>query len=148
MQYFYINQNSELPTLRMELINDGKFEFIKNNYFNLAIQNTQSITFSMWDESNNLVISNAPCNLILNDESCEDVYIIEYKWKKRDTKKKGQFKGQFKITFNDDLKVSGEEFSIYKRKTEKELEFEISDAKYIEGTLIMPIYEDLTIFIK
>lgn len=128
MQYFYINQNSELPTLRMELINDGKFEFIKNNYFNHAIQNTNSVTFSMWDESDNLVISNAPCNLILNDESCEDIYIIEYKWKKRDTKKKGQFKGQFKIDFRSDLYEEGVE--------------------YTSGLLIMPIYEDLTIFIK
>ena len=127
-QYFYINQNSELPTLRMELIDDGRYEFIKTSQFNNAIQNAD-ITFSMWDENEILKISDAPCSIVLSaDGGCEDRYIIEYKWNKRDTKKKGQFKGQFKIVFKDDLYESG--------------------ISYPNGDLIMPIYEDLFIMVK
>ena len=129
-QYFYINQNSELPILRMELIDDGRYEFIKTDKFNNAIQNA-AITFSMWDEQGILKISNAPCSIILSeDRGCEDRYIIEYKWKKHDTKKKGQFKGRFDIKFNDDIK--DENYS----------------NPYPSGDLIMPIYEDLIIMIK
>lgn len=128
MQYFYINQNSELPHLRMELINDGKYDFLKASKYNNSIQNAD-VTFSMWDENEILRISNAPCTIVLSqDGGCEDRYIIEYRWKKRDTKEKGQFKGQFKIDFYPDLKEEG--------------------VVYPSGLLIMPIYEDITIFVK
>lgn len=43
-QYFFINKNSELPLLRCELIQDGRTDFHK---FYLAIQNTNSVTFTM-----------------------------------------------------------------------------------------------------
>ena len=128
MQYFYINQNSTLPTLKVELVNDGRFEFLKAGKFYNAIQNAD-ITFSMVDETGVLKISEAPCGIVLvNEKSCEDRYIIEYRWKEKDTKKKGKFKGQFKIVFKDDLYESG--------------------VTYSDGTLIMPIYEDICIFIK
>lgn len=128
MQYFYINKDSELPYLRMELIHDGKYDFMKNNRFNMCVQNAE-ITFSMWDENGNLKISDAPCDLVLSEEGgCEDRYIIQYRWKKRDTNTKGQFRGQFKITFNGGIYKEGEVFP--------------------EGDLIMPIYEDLVIMIK
>lgn len=128
MQYFYINQNSVLPTLRMELVNDGRFEFLKAGKFNNAIQNAD-VTFSMEDEHGVLKISESPCNIVLaTEKSCEDRYIIEYKWQPRDTKKKGIFKGQFKIEFGGDLYEEG--------------------VSYPEGALIMPIYEDIYIHIK
>lgn len=128
MQYFYINQNSTLPTLRVELVNDGRFDFLKAGKFYNAIQNAE-ITFSMEDESGVLKISDAKCNLVLvQEQSCEDRYIIEYKWKQKDTKTKGKFKGQFKITFSNDI-------------------YEDS-VIYPSGTLIVPIYEDLYVFVK
>lgn len=129
MQYFYINKDSELPYLRMELIHDGKYDFLKNNRFNMSVQNAD-ITFSMWDENDNLKIADAPCDLVLSEEGgCEDRYIIQYRWKKRDTNKKGQYRGQFKITFNgSDIYQEGK--------------------SYPTGDLIMPIYEDLVIMIK
>lgn len=128
MQYFYINKDSVLPYLRMELIHDGKYDFMKNNRFNMSVQNAD-IVFSMWDEDGNLRISEAPCDLVLSEEGgCEDRYIIQYRWKKRDTREKGQFRGQFKITFNGGVSQEGTTFP--------------------EGDLIMPIYEDLTIMIK
>ena len=128
MQIFYINQGSTLNNLRVELVNDGRFDFLKAGKFYNAIQNAE-ITFSMEDENGILKISDAPCNLVLVDEkSCEDRYIIEYKWKERDTKKKGIYTGKFKIKFNPDIKEEG--------------------VTYPDGTLIVPIYEDLKIHIK
>lgn len=128
MQYFYISQNSELPYLRMELVNDGKYEFLKSGKFFNAIQNAD-VTFSMWDEDNVIKISDAPCGIVLSEEeSCSPMYIIEYRWKKRDTKKKGKFRGQFKITFKDDLYEDG--------------------VTYPVGDLIVPIYEDVCVMVK
>ena len=83
----------------------------------------------MRDEDGVLRVSNAPCNLILVDEnSCEERYIIEYQWKQRDTKKPGKYIGTFEITFNGDLYEDG--------------------VAYPSGNLIVPIYEDLGIIIK
>lgn len=128
MQYFYINQNSTLPTLRLELVNDGRFDFLKAGKFYNAIQNAD-ITFSMEDENGVLKVADAPCNLVLaTEKSCEDRYIIEYKWKERDTKKKGKFKGAIKVKFNNDIYEEG--------------------VTYPDGTLIVPIYEDLYVFVK
>jgi len=127
-QYFYIEQNSELPSLRMELINDGQYGFEKSYQFNNAIQNAD-VFFSMEDENGILKISNAPCEIFLSQDSgCEERYIIEYKWNKRDTKKKGTFKGTFKIKFKDNISEEG--------------------VNYPSGDLLMPIYEDLYIQIK
>ena len=127
MQYFYIVQNSELPYLRMELVNDGKFEFLKSGKFFNAIQNAD-VTFSMWDEDDVLKISEAPCTIVLSEEGCEQRYVIEYRWKKRDTKTKGKFRGQFKIDFKGDLMQDG--------------------VHYPDGVLLMPIYEDVVVMVK
>lgn len=142
-QYFYINQHSVLPTLRIELILDGRFEFFKARTFNNAIQNAD-VTFSMTDEDGILKISNAPCNIIMsNDSGCEQRYVLEYPWKARDTKKKGQFKGQFKIVFKGGLKDADEEKSIRNENGEWE-----KRTDYPVGDMIAPIYEDLIVMIK
>lgn len=128
MQYFYINKDSLLPTLRVELIKDGKYEYWKTYQFNNAIQNAD-VTFTMWDADGRLKISKSPAIIVKSDESgCEDEYIIEYQWKKRDVKEKGEFLGRFEITFNDDLYESG--------------------MTYGGGNLIMPIVEEIGIMIK
>lgn len=143
MQYFYINKDSVLPSLRIELVLDGRYEFYKVRTFNNAIQNAD-VTFSMVDENGILKISNAPCNLIFAEtDSCEPRYVIEYRWKKRDTKTKGQFKGQFKITFHDGLKVADEEKQIRNENGEWET---ATDTPV--GDMIAPIYEDLIIMVK
>lgn len=127
-QYHYINAGATLPWIRMEMVNDGKFEFMKSGKFANAIQNAD-VTFSMWDENDVLKVSEAPCNIVLSTEGgCEDFYIIEYRFNKRDTKKKGKFKGQFKIDFHGDIYQDG--------------------VTYPEGMLIMPIYEDVYIVVK
>ena len=127
MQYFYIVQNSDLPYLRMELVNDGKFEFMKSGKFFNAIQNAD-VTFSMWDEDDVLKISEEPCVILLSEEGCEARYVIEYRWRKKNTKTKGKFRGQFKIDFKGDLMQEGVE--------------------YPEGVLLMPIYEDVIVMVK
>ena len=48
--YFFIKQNSTLPTLRMELIEDGRHDFHK---FHEAIQSA-TITFSMTNIDTNV----------------------------------------------------------------------------------------------
>lgn len=128
MQYFYINQNSTLPALQMELIYDGRNDF---NKFYEAIQNSE-ITFSMIDINTNLPkISNASAYIKLKENSnCVKEYLICYNWKKRDTKEKGIYRGIFNIHFKDDIKNENETI------------------QYPIGDLIMPIREELIITIK
>lgn len=126
MQQFFINKNSELPILRMELINDGRSDFHK---FWDAIQNS-TITFTMTNVDTNVIkIANAPCYIkLIENNGCVDQYVICYNWKKRDTKEKGTYEGVFTIHFNDTL--SGESIS------------------YPIGDLIVPIREKLFIIIR
>lgn len=129
MQYHYINQFSMNPPLRIELINDGKYDFMKAYEFNNAIQDAD-VTFSMRNViDGKLKVSKATANIVLVDQnSCDERYILEYKWKKRDVNEKGQFIGRFEIIFNGDIKEEGIE--------------------YPKGNLIVPIVEELTIMIK
>ncbi|MBR6517570.1 MAG: hypothetical protein IKT40_12135 [Bacilli bacterium] len=123
---FYIKQNSELPILKMELINDGRTDYHK---FHQAIQDAV-ITFSMVNvETGVIKISNAPCYIKRKDKNgCTDEYLICYNWKKRDTKEKGTFEGTFNIQFNGNI---------------------TSDSTtYPSGELIMPICEKLFISIQ
>ena len=123
---FYINQNSELPVLEMELINNGLKDF-KN--FVECIQDAD-ITFSMYNKDTNVYkIANERAYIKLKDNtSCVEEYLICYNWRKRDTKEKGTYIGYFSINFRGDI-VS-----------------EIDT--YPTGELIMPIRQELTIIIK
>jgi len=126
MQEFYIKQNSVLPTLRMELIFDGRSTFRK---FHDAIQ-AANITFTMTNLNTNIIkIANAPCYIKLREiEGCVEEYVICYEWKKRDTKEKGLYEGVFTIDFSDDLTSETTTFP--------------------SGELIMPIREKLLIKIE
>ena len=127
MDCFYVCRGATLPTLRLELTYDAKYDFAKSSHFYNAIQNAD-VTFSMWDEHDVLTISNAPCNIVLTDQdTCEERYIIEYKWKERDTRKCGHYKGRITINFYDDVYEEGE--------------------TYEQGKLVAPIYEDLDIYV-
>ena len=124
MQYFYIRQNSILPTLRMELIEDGRHDFRK---FYESVQNC-TITFTMVNVDTKITkIAKAPCYIKLKeDDGCVDKYIICYDWKPRDTKETGTFKGTFELTFG---------------------EIKSDETEYPTGNLNMPVREDLTIVI-
>ena len=128
-QEFYIIQGSTLPYLRMELINDGRTDYMKTDIINKSLQNA-TVKFSMKNiETGVLKISNALCNVALaKTDGCEEKYVIEYQWKERDTKDKGIYQGWFTIDFSNNL-------------TEENVDFP-------QGRLIVPISEDLMIFIK
>lgn len=126
-QYFEIKKNSTLPSLRVELIDDGTYDFCRRNIYNNAIQNAD-ITFSMKDENGVLKISKAKASIVkCCDCNCTESYSIEYKWNKRDTKEAGVFDAFFEINFKNDLYEEG--------------------VSYPEGNLIMPIHEQLKIHI-
>ena len=126
MQNFYINQHSELPTLRMELILDGRHDFWK---FHNAIQDA-TISFTMINVDTNVMkIANAPAYIKRRETlGCEEQYVICYDWKKRDTKEIGEYEGIFTIHFNGNLTQEG--------------------VDYPQGDLIVPIREKLRITIR
>jgi len=124
MQEFYINKNSTLPLLKMELLCDGRTDF---NKFYQLIQTKKSLTFSMEDADTGIIkIANATAELVSKENTKNEEYLICYQWKTRDTKTTGKFIGRFKIEF---------------------------DETYIDGipltpTLILPIQEQLIIYIQ
>lgn len=128
MQEFFINAGSLNPLLEMELINDGRYDFQKS-LIQDAIQDSV-VFFSMVDEETGILkIANADANIVLVDEdSCEERYVLQYKWKERDIAKPGYFKGWFEIKFNGDVYEDGITFP--------------------NGNLKVPIEEDLRIIVK
>lgn len=126
MQYFFITQDSTLPTLRMELIEDGRHDYGK---FHECIQNA-SITFSMVNADTNVTkVANAKAYIKLREgDDCTEQYVICYDWKKHDTKEAGAFIGTFEIVFDPSIK--NDEYT------------------YPNGVLNMPIREKLYIVIR
>lgn len=126
-QYFEINKNATLPLLRMELNNDGRSEYRKAY---LALQGADGVTFSMWNKDTGIYkIANEPAEIVYDEYSgCEERYILQYKWKKRDTDETGVYIGQFKIIFSDDIVMDGVTFP--------------------SGELIVPIQEILEIYVN
>lgn len=126
-QYWSINKGAELPKLRVELIQDGKTDFRK---FYLALQAADSVTFTMTNlETGIKKIAKAPAEIVYDENSgCEERYLLQYTWKKRDTNESGTFVGHFHINFNDQVVADGLIFP--------------------KGELILPIQEDLIIIIK
>lgn len=125
-QEFYINHGSVLPTLRMEIIHDGRNDFDK---FWEVVQDAD-IFFSMEStETGILKVSKQPAELVkIKSGGCEERYAIQYKWKERDTKIPGIYKGWFDIKFRGEI-------SQY-------------NVDYPEGNLIMPIGEELIIYVQ
>ena len=125
MQEFYIKKDSLLPTLRMELIEDGRHDY--NKMYEM-LQNS-TITFTMVNrESGVTKIAKAPAYIkAREDGGCVEQYVICYDWKKRDTKEEGNYIGEFNIEFGQ---LKNDEY------------------EYPTGNLRIPIREDLLIIIK
>lgn len=125
-QYFFLTNGSTLPNLRMEVINDGRNDFHKAY---LALQ-AATVTFSMTNmETGVKKIANAKAYVIeKEDAGCEEAYVIEYRWNKRDTNTSGNYIGQFKIVFDDNISIDGMTFP--------------------KGEMFVPIAEDLIITIS
>ena len=126
-QEFFIRKGSVNPVLRMELIKDGRYDFKKAMIDN-AIQDSV-VKFYMKDvETGLLKVAKADADIVLaQEEGCEEKYILQYKWKERDTKKEGTYEGWFEINFNGKLKEEG--------------------ADYPSGKMIVTIQEKLQIVI-
>ena len=96
---FYIKQNTDLPILKMEFVNDGRTDSYK--LLNDEIVNAK-IRFSMMDLNTNqkiVFMENAYLtDKIKNNPENEDQYYIFYRWKLKDTRKKGRFLAEFSIT--------------------------------------------------
>ena len=123
MKQFNINKNSTLPYLEIEPVNDGRNDFKK---LYIAIQSAD-VFFTMTNMDNGIKkIANAKAYVVsYNDEGCEEKFKIQYRWKERDTKDSGRYLGQFKIRFNDNIKMENIIFP--------------------KGDLIVPIAEELVI---
>lgn len=123
MQQFNIVQNATLPYLEMEVINNGRDNYDK---IYVALQAAQ-VSFTMINNDTKLKkILNAPCDVVpVEDNGCIEKYKIRYKWNKKDTSVKGQYKGAFKLTFTDNIVMEGFSFP--------------------KGELIVPIAEELII---
>jgi hypothetical protein len=91
---FFINKNSTLPKLKMELINDGRNDF--RNFYE-KIQNA-TITFTMYDvETKVKRIACSSANL----EMATPTYYITYQFTELQTSRVGRYNGYFTITFLD-----------------------------------------------
>ena len=127
-QEFFIRKGSVNPVLRMEVIKNGRYDFKKSMIDN-AIQDS-IVKFYMKDtETDLLKVAKADADIVLaQEEGCEEKYILQYKWKERDTKKEGIYEGWFEIDFNGNLKEEG--------------------VDYPSGKMRVPIQEDLIIYVK
>lgn len=128
MQEFFIIRGSVNPVLEMEVIDDGRYSFGRS-LINDALQDS-TVTFSMINEETGIYkITKAKANIVMADmQDCEEHYILQYKWTKRDTSVKGVYNAWFEINFNGNLTSNGVE--------------------YPQGNLKVPIEEPLRIVIQ
>lgn len=128
MQEFNIIRGSVNPVLEMELIDDGRYGFQKS-LLNDALQDS-IVTFNMVNEETGLLqVAKAAAEVVqAKTESCEESYILRYKWKPRDVAKPGFYNAWFEIKFNGDITSDGVEYPM--------------------GNLKVPIEEQLRIVIK
>ena len=95
---FFIRQNSVLPILLMEVVNDGRTYNYRD--FNSILDNA-TIRFSMKRESDGIqkiIMNNAYItDKIQENPDAPKEYYIYYKWTSRDTNEKGRFIGEFSI---------------------------------------------------
>ena len=124
MQEFNVRAGATLPVLRMELIEDGRYDFHK------ALQDSD-VVFSMKDiETGILKVSKAKAVIKNADtEGCEDKYVVEYDWQTRDTAKPGIYEGWFDIDFKGDVVEAGVDYPS-------------------AGKLRVPVTEDLLIYVR
>jgi hypothetical protein len=125
MQEFYLNKDSLLPILRIEVIEDGRHDY---NKIHEMLQNS-SITFTMINRDTGVTkIAKAPAYIKLREGGgCVEQYVICYDWKKRDVNEEGTYIGKFNIEFGE---IKNDEYT------------------YPKGNLIVPIREDILITIK
>jgi hypothetical protein len=122
---FYINKDSLLPILRIELIEDGRHDY---NKMHEMLQGS-NITFTMVNRETGVTkIAKAPAYIKARENGgCVEQYVICYDWRKRDVNEEGTYIGKFDIEFG---------------------ELKNDNYAYPKGNLIVPVREDLLITIK
>lgn len=94
---FFINKNATLPILKMQVVQDGRSDFMS---FMESLE-FSSIYFSMSDVKTGIAkISSSPAAivpLISNTPGAPVEYYIYYQFKSRDTNRVGRYQGQFLI---------------------------------------------------
>jgi hypothetical protein len=98
---FFINKDSELPVLKLELIRDGRNDFQK---FFEKVQDA-NIYFSMYDVITGVKkIGKKRTGVALVEPVSDCVgeeYYLTYKFSSKDTEKAGRYVGRFTIEFLD-----------------------------------------------
>jgi hypothetical protein len=95
---FFIQQNTTLPILKMDVIRDGRTDSWKDFY---SILDNANIRFSMKSEDTGIQkIFMLPAYITEKNRRNADSprqYYIYYKWQERDTSIKGRYIGEFLI---------------------------------------------------
>ena len=97
---FFINRESTLPLLKLELIQDGRNDF--NKFFDL-IQNA-NISFSMSDAITGVKRigkKTAGVSLVTPVSCVGEEYYLTYQFTEKETEKAGRYIAQFQIDFLD-----------------------------------------------
>jgi len=99
---FFIKSGANLPVLKMDVVMDGRTDVGKNFYSRLE---NAIVRFSMKNEENGIQKIFMKRGLFAlknkaNPDSPKEYYVI-YKWDEKDTNKKGRYKGEFLIVFDD-----------------------------------------------
>ena len=93
---FYINQNSTLPILRMEIIKDGRSDFNLNSF----LDNGATFLISLFDKSTDtFLFASKECILITEYSEYEgkNLYFLTYQFSSKDTLRTGRFEVQISI---------------------------------------------------
>jgi hypothetical protein len=99
---FFIKQNSNLPILKMDVVRDGRTDSWKDFY---SVLDNATIRFSMKSENDGIQkIFMRPAYITEKERRNPDSpreYYIYYKWRGKDTNKKGRFIGEFLIELSN-----------------------------------------------
>jgi hypothetical protein len=98
---FFIKQNATLPTLKMQVVKDGRNDF---RSFMDTLQNA-IITFSMVNTDNGILkIASKPAYItekFFDNPDAPQEFYIYYNFTANDTKTPGRYLGEFSITTTD-----------------------------------------------
>ena len=104
---FFINQNTTLPIIKMDVVFDGRTDAGENFY---SILDNATLRFSMINESNGIPkVSMKQAYIVAKEKRNPDSpweYYIYYKWEPKDTNTTGRFIGQFLVILENGELIS------------------------------------------
>lgn len=101
---FFINQNSEEPSLKLRLIDDAIYD--KKKFNDMMVD--AIITLDVFDSQGNPILLDSPCTVVtsytkFNKDNYD--YSIIHKFNKRTTKNTGIFVGKITIKYSEDKDI-------------------------------------------